>query len=693
MNKEKKNFWGMRNRLIAAFLAVVLLPLAAISFFLDITVQKQTKEDFINGTTREVAQVDNSITIFFEGMKQNTKMLAIHPVTRRGDGNITTYMDKKGGADGMIPMTPLENGGYEAELYQLFAQFTKSHPEVSTISFGTADGGYIQYPAIPRKSGYDSRSRDWYKESAGKPDQIVLADPFLTSKGVPTVGIFTGVKDERGVLRGVLGFNIDLPVITEMVKNIKIGNTGYVVLIDQKGTIIAHPKKPELNFKKVKDMNVDKLAEIDQLTGATFEVDMDGVKHFGTIFASPNTGWKYLILVEKSEILASSGKIRSVMLGVAFVSIILILFVAFFISRQMSRPLEAAVEHIGQLGSGDFRQGIPAEFAGRTDELGSLFKAVKTMQDDVRQLIGQVKEVAGGVGSYADNMKQVTHQTGSSIAQVGNSVSEIARVSADQAKELEDGVIRINGLSGHVNTVAVYTGEINEGYTAMTDLNNQVTGIVRTLTDKTEEGRQAIQEVDVVVKKVNQMTAQISSITEVIEQIAAQTNLLALNASIEAARAGEHGRGFAVVAEEVRKLAEQSGQAASDIKQLIQDVQQESNVAVDAMNRAQQVVLAQGSAVGETGVIFGEIASSVHSMSAKVAEMQKYFKTMTGQTAEIVDVFSSISAGAEETSAITSEVNSATARQLSSMGEVTACADKLYSMVEELQEKIAKFKV
>lgn len=691
--REKKNFWGMRNRLIAAFLVVVLLPLLAISFFLDMTVQKQTKEDFIKATTREVAQVDHSITLFFEGMKQNTKMLATHPVTRRGDGKITTYMDKKGGADGMIPMTPMENGGYEAELYTLFAQFTKSHPEVSTISFGTSDGGYIQWPAIPRKSGYDSRARDWYKESAPKPDQVVLADPFLTSKGVPTIGIFTGVKDETGALRGILGFNIDLPVITEMVKNIKIGNTGYVILLDSKDTIIADPKHPEINFKNIKELKVEKLTQLDQLQGSSFEVNMDGVEHYASVFISPQTGWKYVILVEKAEILASSGKIRGVMTGVGFVAILLVLAVAFFVSRQMSKPLEAAVEHIGGLGSGDFRQNVPGQFAHRTDELGSLFQAVGSMQEDVRLLIHQVQEVAGGVSGYANTMQQVTKQTETSIGQVVNSVSEIAKVSDEQAKELEGGVSRINRFAGHVNTVAMYTEQIRDGYRAMNELNGQVTAIVSTLTQKAEEGHHAIQEVDEVVNKVNQMAAKVGSITEVIEQIAAQTNLLALNASIEAARAGEHGRGFAVVAEEVRKLAEQSGQAASDIKKLIQDVQRESGVAVVAMNRAQQVVLAQETAVGETGTIFKEIAGSVQTMHDKVMEMQQYFKEMAEQTTEVVEVFSSISASAEETCAITAEVDMTTSQQMENMEQVSECANKLYHMVEELQNKISKFKV
>lgn len=690
---EKKSFWGMRNRLIVSFIGVLLIPLVVISVFLDTTVKKQTREDFINATTREVVQVDNAINLFFEGIKENTTMIALNSVTRQTDGKITVYIDKNGGADGMIPMTPLENGGYEADIYRVFGQFIKTHPEVSTISLGTSDGGYIQWPAIPRKKGYDSRARDWYKESAAAPDKLILADPFLTSKGVPTVGIFTAVKDEAGKLRGVLGFNIDLPVITDLIKNIKIGNTGYVVLVDKTGTIIANPKKPELAFKKITEMNVAKLNDVMSMSNTNFEVAIDGVEHVANIYSSPTTGWKYIILVEKSELMGSLGKIRSAMLVVTLVSILLVFGVAFFISNHFSRPLIAAVGYIGELGAGNFRVAPLKEFSDRSDELGSLFKAIEGMQGDIKTLIGQVQHVAHGVGKNSDQMKMSTEETSNSIKEVGSSLGEIANVSLDQAKNMELGMERMGELADHVSTVAVYTQEMTESYQEMCTLNDKVASIVSLLTEKMSEGQESSHEVDTVVRQVDEMTGQIGSITATIEQIAAQTNLLALNASIEAARAGEHGRGFAVVADEVRKLAEQSGNAANDIKVLIQDVQQHSNVAVTAIGKAKKVVVEQEETVNAVWAIFEEIATSVSMLNDKVEQMHKRFTVMSAKSNEVVDVFSNISAGTEETSAITGEVHSRMERQMDDIAGVTHCADQLHDMVGELQEKISKFRV
>ena len=690
---DKTKGLSIKARLVTAFLAVTLIPLLIIGGFMDYTIKKQTREDFLKSTTREISQVDHGIQLFFDGMKENTRLLADDPLTRRSDGKITVYIDKKGGADGMVAMTPQENGGYEAELYGLMQRFAKSHPTVSVVSFGTSDGGFLQWPTVPRKSGYDSRGRDWYKDSTAKPNEVVVSDPFLTSKGVPTVGIFATVKDSFGGVRGVLGLNIDLPVITEMVKNIKIGERGYVMLLDGKGTIMAQPKKPELAFKPSKEMNVAEFADVSKLKDGNFEVKIDNVAYWANIYTSPSTGWKFVALVEQEELAASAQKMRQVMLGVAFIMLILIVGVAFMVAGQFSRPLQEAVRQMDEMGGGNFRMPLSTEHEARSDEMGKLFQAMEAMKRDMRTLIGQVQGVAHKVGGVANSMNEVTERTGGSIQEVGSSISEIARVSASQAKELEDGVVKINEMAEDIAVVAANTLELHNGYGEMNRLSTQVGGIVSNLTQRTSEGQSAIGELNVTVVKVNEMTAEVGTITNMIQQIADQTNLLALNASIEAARAGEHGRGFAVVAEEVRKLAEQSSDAASNIKTLINDVQQQSSIAVDAMGRARSVVQDQETSVKETGLIFGEIAGSVAAMSRKVEEIDACFKTMREKSSEVVDVFSSISAGAQETSAITSEVNNATERQLASMGQVTDQARELNEMINELTEKVEKFRV
>ena len=381
----------------------------------------------------------------------------------------------------------------------------------------------------------------------------------------------------------------------------------------------------------------------------------------------------------------------SVMIAVALLSILLALAVAFFVSRHFLRPLIAAITHIGEFGAGNFKTNLVQQFSTRTDELGQLSNAILKMQKDMIILLSQVQQISQGVEINSDKMKTVAEKNSHSIKEVGLSVGQIASVSVNQSQEMESGVGRMHELADHVKAVQVYTDEMGQSYGEMCSLNDKVAGIICSLTEKMTEGRQASQDVDSVVRKVNEMIGQIGSITTVIEQIAAQTNLLALNASIEAARAGEQGRGFAVVAEEVRKLAEQSGSAVNDIKVLIQDVQQQSKVAVSSIEKAQQVVSDQEETVNATWTIFEEIAVAVEALTDKMSEMQSRFTVMSGKSDEIVTVFSNISAGSEETSAITQEVHTVTEKQILDMDETIACAAQLHDMVGQLQEKISKF--
>jgi len=383
--------------------------------------------------------------------------------------------------------------------------------------------------------------------------------------------------------------------------------------------------------------------------------------------------------------------VSSVMIAIALLSIVLALAVAIFVSRHFLRPLIAAITHLGEFGAGNFKTNVVQPFSTRTDELGELSNAIMKMQKDMIILLSQVRQIGQGVEINSDKMKAAAEKNSHSIKEVGLSVGQIASVSVNQSQEMESGVGRMHELADHVKAVQAYTDEMGQSYGEMCSLNDKVAGIICSLTEKMTEGRQASQDVDSVVRKVNEMIGQIGSITTVIEQIAAQTNLLALNASIEAARAGEQGRGFAVVAEEVRKLAEQSGSAVNDIKVLIQDVQQQSKIAVSSIEKAQQVVSDQEETVNATWTIFEEIAVAVESLTDKMSEMQSRFTVMSGKSDEIVTVFSNISAGSEETSAITEEVHTVTEKQIMDMDETIVCVTELRNMVGQLQEKISKF--
>ncbi|MBP2661539.1 MAG: methyl-accepting chemotaxis sensory transducer [Firmicutes bacterium] len=200
--------------------------------------------------------------------------------------------------------------------------------------------------------------------------------------------------------------------------------------------------------------------------------------------------------------------VSSVMIAVALLSIVLALAVAFFVSRHFLRPLIAAITHIGEFGAGNFKTNLVQQFSTRTDELGQLSNAILKMQKDMIILLSQVQQISQGVEINSDKMKTVAEKNSHSIKEVGLSVGQIASVSVNQSQEMESGVGRMHELADHVKAVQVYTDEMGQSYGEMCSLNDKVAGIICSLTEKMTEGRQASQDVDSVVRKVNEMIGQ-----------------------------------------------------------------------------------------------------------------------------------------------------------------------------------------
>ncbi|WP_371375565.1 methyl-accepting chemotaxis protein [Sporomusa aerivorans] len=180
---------------------------------------------------------------------------------------------------------------------------------------------------------------------------------------------------------------------------------------------------------------------------------------------------------------------------------------------------------------------------------------------------------------------------------------------------------------------------------------------------------------------------------DTISGIAGQTNLLALNAAIEAARAGEQGKGFAVVAEEVRKLAEQSQEAAKHIASLIKEIQLDTGKAVTAMNDGTQEVKKGTGVVTSAGQSFDNIANLVTAVSRQIEEVSTAMQQLAAGSQQVVAQVQAIGAVSKEALGHTQTVSAATEEQSASMEEIAASSQSLAKMAEELQHAIAQFRI
>lgn len=358
--------------------------------------------------------------------------------------------------------------------------------------------------------------------------------------------------------------------------------------------------------------------------------------------------------------------------------------------RTIAKPVVALVKELNDIAAGNLGN-TENTILQRNDEFGELYIALQKSKSGVRNLIQtvsmqaeQLSAASEELNASADQSAEVSNQVAVAIAEVAsgaekqvNAVNETSVVAEKMSIGIQQ-VARNSNLAAEKTDRATATAK--EGGESVEQAVSQMAKIEQTVNNSAR-----------VVADLGERSKEIGQIIDTISGIAGQTNLLALNAAIEAARAGEQGRGFAVVAEEVRKLAEQSQDAAKQIAMLIGEIQGDTDKAVTAMNDGTREVAVGTKVVNAAGQAFGDIAALVTQVAGQVQEISAAIQQMESGSHKIVlsvkeiDELSKLAAGQAQT------VSAATEEQSASMEEISSSSRGLAKMAQDLQEAIAKF--
>ncbi|MEL7564652.1 MAG: methyl-accepting chemotaxis protein [Dehalobacterium sp.] len=649
IKREKIGLSKIRNRIIAVSIIPTMITLGIIIVYFNNYLKEEVNQNFLSLTYAQTEQIDKTLTSVIQGNIENCDYLAGSSLVQQADNTISTYIEKTGD---QTQMTPSKNGGIEQDIYELFVEFAETHPENPFVYMGTENGGYIQLPEGKVDDNYDPRVRDWYKNALNNSGKVVMSKPFCAS-GDDTliIGINKTVTDNVGDVIGVIGIDVGLSSLTNMIKELKIGETGYLILTDADGTILAHPKNQDMNMKNYRDLQVKGLEDITKVKDDSYDINLDGKDYLANVYTSPQLGWRFISVVEKSELLAESNDLNKVSVLIAIIVLFIVSFILIVFSSRMTKPITHLVEQMQQIGSGDLTSEIPENYLKRKDEIGMLATNYQQMLEGLRSLVRNIQESSENLAAGAQQMSASTQQISSGSQEQSSQVQVIAHAMEDVAGEDEQ-------LSRQARDAAHAAKEASDTANKGVDVINNVVGGMRDINEN--------------MQKLNINSQKIGEIISVIDDIANQTNLLALNAAIEAARAGEHGRGFAVVADEVRKLAERSGKATKEISQLIITIQEDMSIAVVAADKGGQMT-------EDAGKSFAKITQFV----AKSAELIEIISEAVAKQAvrqgELLSTTENIAAVTEETAA--------------GIEEIAASAEEMAAMSERLQNLIRDFKI
>ena len=542
--------------------------------------------------------------------------------------------------------------------------------------------------------------RDYVKE--GFTGKSVMSEITISRvTGEPVILIVSPIDTVSGE-KALLLARMDGYYLSNIVEDIKVGNSGYAFMLDAKGTIIGHH-----NHSYVKEQNnpIKEAEETGLMTGRalaakemiahkggyfSFETEDAGTNLMG--YHTLDNGWKMGVIALENEVFSGLSKLKTNFIVTTIIVSLLGLFISFAISRSVSRPLRHVLRISEGLSEGDFTQEIPEKYLKRIDEMGTMSRALNRMTENMREMIAKVSHEATTVNEAScDLMGDVIAVTKHS-KQIAGAINEVDRgaqsqtvMAEESASAMEQMALGIQNVAEVASTIASNTDFISQ---KINESNDAVQQSIRRM-NEIQEGTTAEL---MIIHKLEKESEEINLISNMITAISDQTNLLALNASIEAARAGDAGKGFAVVAEEVRKLSEQTAESATKINVLIERVQSYTLEVVKAAESGEDNVergLASIAAVGER---FEEIVQAVGEIAGQVEEMNASAEQMSANTEEVSASMEEMAATAHAASDYVHEVTDATTEQLNTVTTMNDQTEKLSAMAKRLYGAIQKFK-
>lgn len=581
----------------------------------------------------------------------------------------------------------------EAELRAILITVKANNPDLMNLFIGYDNGKIIDALNTPAAATIDARTRPWHKSITS---EAAAFSEAYESKSVGKIVVTVAYPLKAGGKRvGVIAAEINLENIAKLTSSIKVGQTGYAILLDRAGHFIYHPTlKATEDIFTINNGATAKYGEL-YLSGSPQIVrySFAGVPKIFSSAPLGDTGMAVFLGTAVSEFEGGINRLAGLIalvsaFGLAILSVVVLLTV-----RRTTKIMSMLSRRVGELAAGDFTPGRQSNLKLADDELGALFTSIRTMRINTCDLLHDIQNTAEQVAASSQQLTAAAEQSAQAANLVASSITHVAQGAEKQREAMREVVQDMAQRKTATEQMAHKAGLVSQASLQATTKAQDGARAIEQAVQQMNAIEQSVIESAQVVSLLGERSKEIGQIVETISGIAGQTNLLALNAAIEAARAGEQGRGFAVVAEEVRKLAEQSQEAAKQIGELIGKIQLETSRAVESMGSNTAEVRTGSQVVRVSGETFGEILRVVQQVTGQVQEISASVEELAAGGTKIASAVDLLSDIVKETADQTETVSAATEEQSAGLQEIASSSQALAQVAQNLRQITTKFKL
>lgn len=551
-----------------------------------------------------------------------------------------------------------EKGAIRGDVYNAFVESEEGKNVESEIGMGSM--WISSHPAIDEVTGYDS-------------DEYALS-------------LVTVLKNNSNKSVGYIIIDVKTSFIQDILDNAQISDNSIKGFVLEDGSQVLSGDS-DIKFTDT-DFYQEALAG-ENLQGSK-EVSYEGADYLFTYSRIEGTNMLVCAMVPQKEIMAGAQAIlRYTLIAVAICAVIAIV-VGSVLASGISKAIRKVNRVLKKTSDGDLTGQISMK---RKDEFNVLSSSITNMIGSMKDLIlkmtnvsGHVSDSAVQVGTNSEVLLEVTKDITEAVDYINSGISQ-------QAQDTESCLEQMNGLAEKINVVHENTDEISEiAQEAQGAIENGMV-IVANLGEKVQGTTEVTETIIREIRELNKESIAINSIIETINEIAEQTNLLSLNASIEAARAGEAGRGFAVVSEEIRKLAEQSGNAGNQIGEIINHIQERLAATIETAGLAGESVAFQTEALNNTVDVFKNISQQVSKLAEDVEKITQSVGGIEQAKEDTMNAIESISTTSNQTESASEELARSTEKQLQAVEVLNDAVKRLQMDAEDLDTSVSIFKV